>query len=128
MAEAQLVPGDTAHAKSPAVDLADRVNEALDRDVRPRVESHGGGVALETVSPEGEVILRFFGACTHCQLLPVTVGGRVMHTLKAIEGVTAIKVRDMRVSEKALERIEKFFTQPQSRLASVGSPSLSGVD
>ncbi len=106
--------------------LAERINDALDRDVRPRVESHGGGVALESVSAEGEVILRFFGACTHCQLLPVTVGGRVMHTLKAIAGVKAIKVRDMRVSEKALQRIEKFFAPPAERTAS--TPALSGTD
>lgn len=120
--------GKMTSAALNAEKLTESVNQALDRDVRPRVESHGGGVALESVSEDGEVILRFYGACTHCQLLPVTVGGRVMHTLKAVAGVKAIKVRDMRVSEKALERIERFFAPPPSRNASSCPPSLSGSD
>ena len=53
---------------------------------------------------------------------------RVMHTLKAIAGVKAIKVRDMRVSEKALERIEKFFAPPKPQGAAQRAPSLSGAD
>ena len=54
------------------LDLATRVNQALEQ-VRPYMRSHGGGVELLEITPEGVVRLRLDGTCHGCPSSRITL-------------------------------------------------------
>lgn len=68
-------PGDDAP-------LTARVQWVLDARINPMVAQHGGRVALEEVTGENVVVLRFGGGCHGCGMVDVTLKRGVETTLK----------------------------------------------
>ena len=58
------------------------VEEVLRRDVEPHLASHGGGVKLCGVTPEGDVRIAFRGACASCPSMSDTMNGLVEGALR----------------------------------------------
>lgn len=78
-------PGDDA-------DLGDRIRWVLESEINPRLASHGGMVALETITEQTEVILRFGGGCQGCGMADVTLKQGIETTLmEHFPEITAIK-------------------------------------
>lgn len=72
--------------------LVERVRYVLDADVNPAVAAHGGRVALEQVTADGVVVLRFGGGCHGCGMVDVTLKQGVEKTLlEKVPGVTAVR-------------------------------------
>ncbi len=72
--------------------MATRVERALEK-VRPLLGSHGGGVELRGVTPEGAVYLRLEGNCHGCPSSRVTLHTAVEGAIyEAAPDVTAIEV------------------------------------
>lgn len=63
--------------------LALRVQYLLDAEINPQLAAHGGRVALESVSADNEVVLRFGGGCQGCGMADVTLKQGVEKTLRA---------------------------------------------
>ena len=85
------------------------VEWVLESQVRPVLKVHGGGITLVDVSEKGEVSLEFEGACRGCGLKSVTYAIGVREKLMPIEGVTAVTVAGVRLSEHALRRVEQHY-------------------
>ena len=66
------------------MDLLKRVEMALDT-IRPYLETDGGNVSIEEITPENIVRLRLLGSCGSC---PMSI-----MTLKA--GIEAVNLTDM---------------------------------
>lgn len=69
------VPGEDAP-------LADRVRWVIESEINPRLASHGGMVALEQITENTEVVLRFGGGCHGCGMADVTLKEGIEKTLK----------------------------------------------
>jgi len=63
--------------------LAERVAWVLETEVNPGLAGHGGMVALETITDQCEVVLRFGGGCHGCGMADVTLKDGIETTLKA---------------------------------------------
>ena len=66
----------------PGTTLALAVEGKLDARVRPLLQIHGGEVTLESVD-DGQVRVRFEGACVGCPLRPVTLSVTIERELGA---------------------------------------------
>lgn len=82
---AATVPG-IAHP--PRLDEAERIAliEATLAEIRPRIVRDGGDLALVAVRGR-DVYVKMSGACVHCQLAAMTLGGiqqRLMAALKTV--------------------------------------------
>lgn len=62
--------------------LRDRVAEALEL-IRPYLQRDGGDIELVDVADDGEVQVRFHGACVGCPHAAITISQGVERTLKA---------------------------------------------
>ena len=92
--------------------LRTRVEEILDRDVRPYLQSHAGDVevvAITAVPAGSEVSVRLLGACRHCELRSVTFAATVRVRLLALPGVDAVTCGGVILSKQRLEAISAFF-------------------
>jgi Fe/S biogenesis protein NfuA len=69
------MPGEDAN-------LAERVAWILETEVNPGLASHGGQVALEEITAEKDVVLRFGGGCHGCGMVDVTLKQGIEKTLK----------------------------------------------
>jgi Fe-S cluster biogenesis protein NfuA len=98
--------GDAGAALLPVLD------EELD-NVRPFLRSHFGGVVVDKVDGDGNVQVRFTGACEGCPLQPITFVSRVTPALEKIAGVRSVSIGGVsaegRLSPQALSRIRKYF-------------------
>lgn len=81
----------------------------LDNQIRPLLKIHGGGIDLLDVSPDGDVRLEFQGACRGCALKSVTYALAVRHRLRELPGVREVEVDGVRLSDAALNRVERFY-------------------
>jgi Fe-S cluster biogenesis protein NfuA len=88
--------------------LTERVEEALDREIRPFLQSHGGDVELAGIS-DGVVEVRMFAACGACELKPVTFAARIRATLLAVPGVAEVTCGAVAFSSQRLDQIAAFF-------------------
>jgi len=71
--------------------LKDRVQEVLDL-IRPAVQSDGGDLELVDIDAEGNVLIRFHGACVGCPSSAITLQAGIERNLKQlVPGVTAVK-------------------------------------
>ncbi|MBD8524540.1 NfuA family Fe-S biogenesis protein [Pseudomarimonas arenosa] len=71
--------------------LVERVRFVLDQEINPQLASHGGRVALQEVSAEGVVVLRFGGGCHGCGMVDVTLREGIETTLKQrVPEITAV--------------------------------------
>lgn len=79
------VPGEAAS-------LVERVHWVVENEVNPQLASHGGHVAVQEVSADGVVLLRFGGGCHGCGMADVTLKQGIEKTLLArVPGVTAVR-------------------------------------
>lgn len=63
--------------------LIERVRHVLDSEVNPQLATHGGRVAVEEITAENDVVLRFGGGCHGCGMVDVTLKSGVETTLRA---------------------------------------------
>lgn len=80
-------------ASRPPDDLVDRVARIINL-MRPTVQSDGGDLELVRVSSEGDVWVRFHGACVGCPSSGITLRQGIERNLKQhvphIRGVFAV--------------------------------------
>ena len=69
---------------------------------------HAGGVALESVSADGDVRVRFTGMCQGCSYKALTWHATVERALLAVDGVRSVDAPGVRVSEEALGRLRHY--------------------
>jgi Fe-S cluster biogenesis protein NfuA len=78
--------------------LLERVEEALDT-IRPYLETDGGNVSVEEITPEGIVRLKLLGSCGSCPMSIMTlkagIEGAVMKAVPEITGIEAINLTDI---------------------------------
>ncbi len=78
------VPGEGAS-------LVEKVRWLLESEINPQLASHGGRVALEEVTADGIVVLRFGGGCHGCGMVDVTLRQGIERTLRGrIPEITAV--------------------------------------
>ena len=63
-------------------DLSERVQQVLDKDIRPALQMDGGDVELIKVE-DGVVQVKLQGACGGCPMAAYTLAGFVEERLKA---------------------------------------------
>lgn len=68
----------------PAADapIAERVQYLIDAEINPMLAAHRGHVALDSVSDDGYVALRFGGGCQGCGMADVTLKQGIEKTLR----------------------------------------------
>jgi Fe/S biogenesis protein NfuA len=72
--------------------LVERVRWLLESEVNPQLASHKGQVALEEITSDGVVRLRFGGGCHGCGMADVTLKQGIEKTLMArIPEITAVR-------------------------------------
>lgn len=77
---------------SEGASLVERVRYVIDSEINPQIASHNGRVALEEVTAEGEVVLRFGGGCHGCGNADVTLKHGIEKTLRArVPEITAVR-------------------------------------
>ncbi|MFD2144238.1 NifU family protein [Mucilaginibacter antarcticus] len=78
--------------------LLERVEAALD-SIRPYLETDGGNVAVEEITPEGVVRLRLLGSCGSCPMSIMTlkagIEGAIKKSVPEITAVEAINLTDI---------------------------------
>jgi len=78
-------PGDSAS-------LVQRVQWVVETEINPQLARHRGHVAVEDVSADGVVSLRFGGGCHGCGLVDVTMKNGIERTLREkVPEVTAVR-------------------------------------
>lgn len=78
----------------PAADtsLSERVRYVIESEINPQLASHGGHISLDSITPEGIVVLRFGGGCHGCGMADQTLRNGVETTLKArLAEVTGVR-------------------------------------
>ena len=75
-------PGLKARAPSGDASLIDRLRWMIDSEINPQLAGHGGRVALEQVTSDGEVVLRFGGGCQGCGMVSVTLREGIERNLR----------------------------------------------
>lgn len=63
-------------------ELAERIQWVLETEINPGLASHGGKVALEEITAELDVVLRFGGGCHGCGMVNVTLKEGIEKALK----------------------------------------------
>lgn len=77
---------------SESASLVERVRYLLESEINPQIASHGGRVALEEITAEGAVLLRFGGGCHGCGNADVTLKQGIEKTLRTrIPEITAVR-------------------------------------
>ena len=72
--------------------LVERVRYVLESEINPQIASHGGRVALEEITADGAVLLRFGGGCHGCGNADVTLKQGIETTLRSrIPEITAVR-------------------------------------
>lgn len=85
-------PNIKGNAPGEEAGLDERIRWVLESEINPRLASHGGMVALETITEQTEVVLRFGGGCQGCGMADVTLKQGIETTLREhFPEITAIK-------------------------------------
>ena len=85
-------PKIKGEAPGEAASMVERVHWVIENEVNPQLASHGGRVAVQEVSADGVVLLRFGGGCHGCGMADVTLKQGIEKTLMArVPGVTAVR-------------------------------------
>jgi Fe/S biogenesis protein NfuA len=78
-------PADTAS-------LVERVRWVVEHEINPQLAQHRGNVAVQEVTGDGVVLLRFGGGCHGCGMADVTLKQGIEKTLLTrVPGVTAVR-------------------------------------
>ena len=79
------VPGESAS-------LVERVRYLIEHEINPQLAAHRGNVALQEVTADGVVVLRFGGGCHGCGMADVTLKQGIEKTLRdKVPGVTGVR-------------------------------------
>ncbi|KIP86609.1 Fe/S biogenesis protein NfuA [Stenotrophomonas maltophilia] len=85
-------PRIKGEAPGDAASLVERVHWVVENEVNPQLASHGGKVAVQEVSADGVVLLRFGGGCQGCGMADVTLKQGIEKTLMGrVPGITAVR-------------------------------------
>lgn len=85
-------PGLKATEPTRDASLIERVRWLIDSEINPQLGGHGGRVALEEVTAEGEVVLRFGGGCQGCGMADVTLRDGIERRLReAFPEISAVR-------------------------------------
>lgn len=80
------------------MNLTERVEEALNT-IRPYLETDGGNVSVEEITPDGIVKLKLLGSCGNCPMSIMTLKAGIEEAIKKavpeITGVEAINLTDI---------------------------------
>ena len=92
------------------MDLLKRVESALDT-IRPYLETDGGNVSIDEITPENVVRLRLLGSCGSCPMSIMTLKAGIEQAIKRavpeITGVEAVNLTDIDDPEAILpERLQ----------------------
>ncbi len=78
--------------------LLDRVEAALDT-IRPYLETDGGNVSVEEITPDNVVKLKLLGSCGSCPMSIMTLKAGIEEAIKKavpeITGVEALNLTDI---------------------------------
>ncbi len=85
-------PKIKGEAPAESASLVERVRWVVENEINPQLAQHKGRVAVEEVTAEGVVLLRFGGGCHGCGMADVTLKQGIEKTLMArVPGVTAVR-------------------------------------
>lgn len=85
-------PKIKGEAPAESASIVERVRWVVENEVNPQLASHGGRVAVQEVSADGVVLLRFGGGCHGCGMADVTLKQGIEKTLMGrVPGVTAVR-------------------------------------
>lgn len=88
-------------------------------NVNTRMQSHGGGIELTSVTDNGHVSVRFTGMCCGCPYKALTWRGTVRPMLEKVRDVTGLEAPGVRISEEAEQRLRRYVATeyiPEHRL------------
>jgi len=72
--------------------LVERVQWVIENEVNPQLARHRGHVAVQEVTAQGVVVLRFGGGCHGCGLVDVTMKNGIERTLREkVPEITAVR-------------------------------------
>ena len=85
-------PKIKGEAPGDAASIVERVRWVIENEINPQLASHGGRVAVQEVSADGVVLLRFGGCCHGCGMADVTLKQGIEKTLMGrVPGITAVR-------------------------------------
>ncbi|OBK45779.1 NifU family protein [Mycobacterium sp. 1081908.1] len=101
--------------------LTAAVRAVVDTQIRPLLRIHGGDLVVRSISREGIVHLSFGAACRACPLKAVTYAVSVRQRLMEVPGVGDVVMDDVRLSRKAIERVEAAYRHHPLNIAAYAS-------
>ena len=85
-------PKIKGEAPAESASLVERVRWLVEHEINPQLAQHRGHVAVQEVSADGVVWLRFGGGCHGCGMADVTLKQGIESTLMSkVPGVTAVR-------------------------------------
>lgn len=85
-------PKIKGEAPTDSASLVERVHWIVEHEINPQLASHRGSVAVQEVTADGVVLLRFGGGCHGCGMADVTLKQGIEKTLLTkVPGVTAVR-------------------------------------
>ena len=85
-------PKIKGEAPADSASLVERVRWVVEHEINPQLAQHRGHVAVQEVTGEGVVVLRFGGGCHGCGMADVTLKQGIEKTLLTrVPGVTAVR-------------------------------------
>jgi Fe-S cluster biogenesis protein NfuA len=75
--------------------LVEQVEAALNT-IRPYLETDGGNVSIEEITPDGVVKLKLLGSCGSCPMSIMTLKAGIEEAIKkAVPGITAVEALNL---------------------------------
>lgn len=85
-------PKIKGEAPADSASLVERVHWVVEHEINPQLAQHRGNVAVQEVTAQGVVVLRFGGGCHGCGMADVTLKQGIETTLMSkVPGVTAVR-------------------------------------
>jgi Fe/S biogenesis protein NfuA len=85
-------PRIKGQAPAESASLVERVRWVVEHEINPQLAQHRGHVAVQEVTADGAVLLRFGGGCHGCGMADVTLKQGIERTLmEKVPGVTAVR-------------------------------------
>jgi len=85
-------PRIKGEAPAESASVVERVRWVVDNEINPQLAQHKGRVAVQEVTGDGVVLLRFGGGCHGCGMADVTLKQGIEKTLMArVPGITAVR-------------------------------------
>lgn len=85
-------PKIKGEAPAESASLVERVRWVVEQEINPQLAQHRGHVAVQEVTGDGIVVLRFGGGCHGCGMADVTLKQGIEKTLLSrVPGITAVR-------------------------------------